>query len=236
MVLERGFLGKSRVKGLTLQTIEEIEKIRKQYHGLGYDCVHAAASVSRVFGRFIDYVQFDTPKKPAFVVVLNMPEEGLKNIHGGMTGLGEKYNGKSFKSVIKGLLTEMGNCDGAIVVDTKGKVMRVGAQLINLDTKKILSDRKKELLIQTNNVNRLLGFGDNVGTRHTSAIVSSQKHPETKVITLSEESGHLRVYEKGRIIASTNDKDRIHELKRASFKYSTINSSPFEKIASLVTI
>ena len=236
MALERGLLGKSRVKGLTLQTVEEIEKLRKQYYGLGYDFVHAAASVSRVFGRYIDYVHFETPKKPAYVIVLNMPEEGMKNVHGGLTGLGEKYNGKLFKSIMKNLLNEMGNCDGAIIVDAHGKVARVGAQLINFDTKKILSDRKKELLLQTENANKLLGFGDDVGTRHTSAIVSSHKHPETKIITLSEESGHLRVYEKGRIIASTNEKDRIHKLKRISFKYSSGRSSPLERIVSLASI
>lgn len=228
----RGILGKSKVKGLPLKTLEEIEKIRKRYYGFGYDCAHAAASVSRVFGRFIDYVQFETPKRPAFLVILDLPEEGLKHVHNGLTGIASKYIGKPFRDVMPQLLEDVGNCDGAIVVDREGKVVRVGAQLINLDTKKVLRKRRSEVLCDDNPC-RLLGFGSEVGTRHTSALVASYQHKNTKVITLSEESGDLRVYEKGRIVASTNPMDKIYGIKRKVIKNI---SSPLDKIVSMVAI
>ena len=87
---------KSSLNGLLLRTVKEIDKKRKQHYGLSYDCKHAAASVSRVFGRFVSYVQFDTPKKPAYLVLLGMPEENLKDTHNGVTGIATKYLGKSF--------------------------------------------------------------------------------------------------------------------------------------------
>jgi hypothetical protein len=231
MNAERGLLGKSKVKGLTLKTVEEIEKIRKRYFGLGYDCAHAAASVSRVFGRFIDYVQFDTPKRPAFIVLLDLPDEGLKNVHNGLAGETVKYIGKPFKNVMTHLLEDVGNCDGAIVVDREGKVVRVGAQLINLDTKKILKDRRREVLCD-DNPTKILGFGNDVGTRHTSALVASYQHKGAKVITLSEETGDLRVYEKGRIIASTNSQDRIYGIKRKVLR----KESALNRIVSMAAI
>jgi hypothetical protein len=211
--MNNSFLGKSRVKGLTLKAVELVDKIKNNNYGLSSDVVHAAASVSRVFGRYVDYVQFETPKKPAYLIILDFPEKNLRYLHGGITGLAEKYNGKKFKDVMKNLLIEMGNCDGAVVVGVDGKVLRVGAQLTKLDTKEILKERRKEYG-NLGSPGRLLGFASDVGTRHTSALVASYQHEGSKVITLSEENGDIRVYEQGRIVASSNANDRIHELKK----------------------
>ncbi|KHO52136.1 MAG: hypothetical protein QT08_C0014G0029 [archaeon GW2011_AR17] len=225
---------KGSSQGLLLRTVKEIDKIRKEHYGLTYDCKHAAASVSRVFGRFVSYVQFDTPKKPAYLVLLGMPEENLKDTHNGVTGMATKYLGKPFARVMPQLLKDIGNCDGAVVVDNAGKVVRVGAQLINLDTRGLLKERKREYGKQENPA-RLLGFSEEVGTRHTSAIVASYKHQGIKVVTLSEETGDIRIYENGRILASTNTKDRVHGKRRLTIKPPE-PSSPLEKIAELATI
>lgn len=223
----------SSMNSLLLKTVKEIDKIRKQHYGLTYDCKHAAASVSRVFGRFVSYVQFDTPKKPAYLVLLGMPEESLKDTHNGVTGLATKYLGKPFAKVMPQLLQDIGNCDGAVIVDNSGKVVRVGAQLINLDTRKLLRERKREY--GKEHPAKLLGFSEDVGTRHTSAIVASYKHADTRIITLSEESGDIRIYENGRILASTNNKDRVHRRKGIAIKEAE-EISPLERIAELTTI
>ena len=227
--MNKEVLGKGRIKGLVLRTFEEVERIKDSNCGLGSDVVNAAASVSRVFGRYVDYVQFETPKKPAYIILLDFPEQKMKNLHGGVTGLAEKYIGKKFKSVMKELLIEMGNCDGAVVVGKDGKILRVGAQLINLDTKKIVKERKNEYG-SLGSPGRLLGFANDIGTRHTTALVASYQHEGSKVLTLSEETGDLRVYEGGRIIASTNENDRVYQLKKAR-KY--MKTSFLGKLAAL---
>lgn len=225
---------KNSMNGLLLRTVKEIDRIRQEHYGLSYDCKHAAASVSRVFGRFVSYVQFDTPKKPAYLVILGMPEEYLKDTHNGVTGLATKYLGKPFTKVMPQLLKDIGNCDGAVIVDNAGKVVRVGAQLINLDTRGLLRERKREYG-KNENPAKLLGFAEEVGTRHTSAIVASYKHAGTRIVTLSEESGDIRIYENGKILASTNFKDRIHRKKGIAIKHHE-EESPLEKIAELATM
>ena len=227
--MNNGILGKKKVKGIALKTIEEIERIKNSNSSLGSDVVSAAASVSRVFGRYVDYVQFETPKKPAYIILLDYPEKKLQYLHGGITGIAKKYVGKKFSVVMKDLLIEMGNCDGAVVVGEDGKVLRVGAQLTKLDTKKILNERKKEYG-DLGSPGRLLGFSNDIGTRHTSALVASYQQEGIKVITLSEETGDLRVYENGRIIASSNENDRIHELK---INKRTAQTSFIGKLAAL---
>ncbi|MBI5797989.1 DNA integrity scanning protein DisA nucleotide-binding domain protein [Candidatus Woesearchaeota archaeon] len=227
----KGFIGKNRLGGLTQKTVEEVAKIRDMNYGISYDCVHAAASVSRIFGRFVNYVQFETPKRPAYLIVLNFPEENLKDTHNGLTGIAMKYVGRPFKAVMPDLLDEMGNCDGAVLVDNKGKILRVGAQLTNLDTRKLLRERKKEFG-NLENPALILGFGVDVGTRHTTALVASHKHEGSKVITLSEESGDIRVYSKGKIISTTNEKDRLEGIRRRSLEV----PSPFERMMAVASI
>ena len=221
-------------KGLLLKTVKEIDHIRRRHYGIGYDIRHAAASASRVVGRFVSYVQFDTPKKPAYLILLGMGEENLKDTHNGSVGIATKYLGKAFTKVMPQLLHDIGNCDGAVVVDQSGKVARVGAQLTNLDTKKLLRERKKEHG-RMENPARLLGFCEEVGTRHTSAIVASYKHQGIQVVTLSEESGDIRVYENGKIIASTNKRDRISGKNKLNTD-PLEPSSPLEIIAELATM
>ncbi len=225
---------RNSMKGLLLRTVKEIDQIRQEHYGLSYDCKHAAASVSRVFGRFVSYVQFDTPKKPAYLVLLGMPEENLKDTHNGVTGIATKYLGKPFAKVMPQLLKDIGNCDGAVVVNNAGKVVRVGAQLINLDTRGLLRERKRELG-KNENPAKLLGFSEEVGTRHTSAIVASYKHKGIRVVTLSEESGDIRIYEDGKILASTNHRDRVNRRKGIAIKQQE-QTSPLEKIAELATM
>ena len=227
-------LKKTSGNRLLFKTLKEIDSIRKQHYGLSYDCMHAAASVSRVFGRFVSYVQFDTPKKPAYLVILGMPEENLRDTHNGKTGLATKYLGKPFTKIMPQLLKDIGNCDGAVIVDDSGKVVRVGAQLINLDTRRLLRERKREYGKHETPA-RLLGFADEVGTRHTSALVASYKHQGIQIITLSEESGDIRVYENGRIVASTNVKDRV-QGKNKIVTSPPESLSPLEKIAELATM
>src|SRR3989338_7188124 len=221
-------------KGLLLKTVKEIDHIRKKHFGLGYDIKHAAASASRVVGRFVSYVQFETPKKPAYLVLLGVPEESLRDTHNGAIGIATKYLGKPFSKVMPQLLEDIGNCDGAVVVDQEGKVARVGAQLTNLDTKKLIRERKKEFG-KMENPALLLGFAGEIGTRHTSAIVASYKHQGIQVVTLSEESGDIRIYENGTIIASTNRRDRITGRPKVTFKEPE-QISPLEKIAELATM
>ncbi len=225
---------KNRRNRLLLKTIKEMDVIRKKNYGLGYDIKHAAASASKVLGRFVSSVQFNTPKKPAYLVLLGMTEEQIKDTHNGETGIATKYLGKHFSKVMPELLKDIGNCDGAVITDEKGKVVRVGAQLTNLDTKKLLKERKRELGKKDNSA-KILGFCDEVGTRHTSAIVASYKHEGVHVITLSEESGDIRIYHQGRIIASTNQKDRIKGKNRLSTK-PLETGSKLEMIAELATM
>lgn len=234
MGLGKGKQNKKVQRRLLLKTVKEVDAIRRRHYGLGYDIKHAAASASRVVGRFVSYVQFDTPKKPAYLILLGVSQESLKDTHNGAIGIATKYLGKPFAKVMPQLLKDIGNCDGAVVVDQEGKVVRVGAQLTNLDTKRILRERKKEYG-KMENPALLLGFCGEVGTRHTSALVASYKHQGIQVVTLSEESGDIRVYESGRIIASTNKKDRI--TGKNTLSTDPIEpSSPLEMIAELATM
>ena len=223
-------VGKSRLNGTILRTVKEIGHIQKQHQSVLTDFVRTASSFSKILGRFIHPAQIETPKKPAYIILLDFPEQYLKYVHGGTTGLAERYTGKPFNKIMPELLKDVGNCDGAIIVDDTGTVVRVGAQLISLDTRKLTKERKKEYG-KNENPSALFGFGSQVGTRHTSALVATHKYPGIKAITLSEESDDVRVYKKGRIIASTHPKDRVHGLKRIPKQRTT---SFFTRLAASV--
>lgn len=228
---QKSLIGKSRLRGTVLRTVKEMEKIQRQHQTVLTDFVRAASSVSKIVGRFIRPAELQTPKKPAYLVLVDFPDRYLKYVHGGTDGIAEKYLGKPFHRVLPGLLREVGNCDGAVIVDNSGTVVRVGAQLIKLDTRKVLKEREKEFG-KAGNPSVILGFGNSVGTRHTSALAATHAYKGVKALTLSEESDDIRVYKLGRIIASTHPQDRIHGLKRAPRRQSASFFTRF--IASVV--
>jgi len=91
--------------------------------------------------------------------------------------------------------------DGAILVNKDGLVLASGVYLDNVHPKqvaKILNPAKAE------DLSSAFGFMKKVHTRHLAAIAASYILKNTTVYVVSEEDRSLRIFERGRIIWSTN--------------------------------
>ena len=89
--------------------------------------------------------------------------------------------------------------DGAILVSPDGIITNSGVYL-EVTPKKLLRD----LDIPNNtDISTKYGFRQNVGTRHLNSIAVSGRMPTTTVFSLSESSGEIRAFEKGKIVYSS---------------------------------
>jgi len=88
------------------------------------------------------------------------------------------------------------NFDGAILIDTRGNIVRSGIIIEGLKPKvianKINPGKFRDLSEQ-------FGFGKKVHSRHLSAITASHIFKGTTVMTVSEETNSFHIFEGGRI-------------------------------------
>lgn len=90
--------------------------------------------------------------------------------------------------------------DGAILIDTKGDIIHSGVILEGLRPRVVAEAVNPG---QFNDLSEQFQFKQKVHSRHLFAIASSYVFESTTVFTVSEETGLLHVFEKGKIIYST---------------------------------
>lgn len=89
--------------------------------------------------------------------------------------------------------------DGAILVDTKGEIVHSGVILEGLRPKTVAESVNPG---KFSDLSEQFNFKQKVHSRHLFAIASSYVFENTTVFTVSEESGTLHIFEKGKIIYS----------------------------------
>jgi len=141
------------------------------------------------------------------------------------TGL--EYNLK-YKDSAYGLLRDAAtNTDGAVLIDSDGKIAATGIYLNGFSLKDVVKERvsrygvKAEYLQDVvnikgpkirRNLSELFGFREKVGTRHINASAVSQILPDVLIYTLSEESidPKIRVFYQGNIVASIYEDEVVN--------------------------
>lgn len=114
------------------------------------------------------------------------------------------YSKKSFKKIAATI-----DFDGAILIDRQGDILHSGVILEGLRPRRVanrISPGTARL-----DLSGRLGFKKKVHTRHLSAIAASYELKGTTVFTVSEETGDVHIFEKGRIIFSTTPGEAIGE-------------------------
>ncbi len=87
--------------------------------------------------------------------------------------------------------------DGAILIDTKGEIVHSGVILEGLRPR-VVADQINPG--KFSDLSEQFNFQQKVHSRHLFAIASSYVFENTTVFTVSEESGSMHVFEKGRIV------------------------------------
>ena len=98
-------------------------------------------------------------------------------------------------------ISETVNFDGAILVDRDGHILRSGAILEGLRPSRLADFLS--LRTQNKDLSSRLGFVQKVHTRHLTAISASYELRGTTTYTVSEETGDVHMFERGKIIFST---------------------------------
>lgn len=103
---------------------------------------------------------------------------------------------------------EITDFDGAILVNSRGEVVASGIYLESMQPKYVA-----ELLYGKGggDLSSQFGFLRKVHARHLASISASYWLPDTTVFTISEEDRSLRIFENGRIIWSSIQKEFSHD-------------------------
>lgn len=110
-----------------------------------------------------------------------------------------RFHRRGFKKIVSTV-----NFDGAILIDPAGNILHSGIVIEGLHPRLLankLSPRSSA------DLSTRLGFRKKVHTRHLSAIAASYIFKGTTVFTVSEETGDIHIFEKGRIIFSTTPEE-----------------------------
>ncbi|MDI6820859.1 MAG: diadenylate cyclase [Patescibacteria group bacterium] len=116
---------------------------------------------------------------------------------------------KSFKETCEAIKKTI-DFDGAILISKDGHILASGVYLENTKPKELVR------IIHPSRVEDLsaaFGFEKKVHTRHLVAIAASFRLKNTTVLVFSEEDGSARIFEKGKIIWSTNKEEIKNILK-----------------------
>jgi len=98
------------------------------------------------------------------------------------------------------------NFDGAILINAAGDVLHSGAMIEDLKPRE--AAEKINPRHNSPDLSSRFGFKQKVHMRHLAAITSSFVFKGTTVFTISEESGHLHMFENGKILYSTIEQER----------------------------
>jgi len=102
-------------------------------------------------------------------------------------------------------IAKTANFDGAILIDSFGKIIHSGAMIEGLRPKVVADKINKGTFPD---LSMQFGFRQKVHMRHLAAITSSYIFKGTTVFTVSEESGHLHIFENGKIVYSTLPREK----------------------------
>lgn len=101
------------------------------------------------------------------------------------------------------------NFDGAILISALGNVLHSGTMIEDLKPKE--AAEKINPHHPSPDLSALFGFKQKVHMRHLAAITSSFIFKGTTVFTVSEETGHLHIFERGKIVYSTVEEERMRK-------------------------
>lgn len=107
---------------------------------------------------------------------------------------------KFYKNSLKKISSTI-NFDGAILIDKNGNILHSGIIIEGLRPRNLAN--KISSLGQEHDLSSRLGFKKKVHSRHLSAIAASNQFKGTTVFTVSEETGDLHIFHKGKILFST---------------------------------
>jgi DNA integrity scanning protein DisA with diadenylate cyclase activity len=110
---------------------------------------------------------------------------------------------RSFKRI-----SQTVNFDGAILVDKRGAIKRSGVILEGLRPRRLAQELYPES--SDHDLSVRFGFKKKVHLRHLSAITASYELRGTTVYTVSEETGDVHIFERGKILFSTLKKEMTH--------------------------
>jgi DNA integrity scanning protein DisA with diadenylate cyclase activity len=91
---------------------------------------------------------------------------------------------------------ETGPYDGAILVSPEGDILHSGIGL-DVRVKKVLEELKAG---EKKSINEVIGYKDNVGSRHSSSFVASYMMHDSLVYVLSEETKRISVFYQGKLV------------------------------------
>ena len=143
-------------------------------------------------------------QRPAYFIILGY--DSSKHSKHVFNGTKHELIDSYITGNLDGILEQLKFRDGAILINCNGKIERVGAWITNINPQKLLKHSGEDIY-------KKLGFAHDIGTRHVSALYSSDIMPETRVYTLSGSSGDIRVYKKGEIIESTIKEELKNNLE-----------------------
>lgn len=134
---------------------------------------------------------------PAYIFVLNFDLSNIEHTKRVFKPNYERISvGKRLDDIkIKKDLQKIAYEDGAIIVDSTGRINCTNAQLVNVNPMDIP-------YIDGKDPYETIGFKTPVNTRHFSAVGASYHMPGCIVYVLGEQ-GHIRRFEKGKISFST---------------------------------
>ncbi len=102
------------------------------------------------------------------------------------------------------ILSRLADFDGAILMTEKGEIIASGIYLEGMQTKRLFGIVSQD---SHQDMSAALGFAKKVHTRHMAGITASYLLRGTTVFVVSEEDGSIRIFENGKIIFSTINKE-----------------------------
>lgn len=175
-----------------------------------------------------DALQEGDHPNPSFLIFLDYSSETpgytrfISNgeyTHKGVIYHGQDFTGNNLYKMLKKLM----HIDGAVLVGEDKRIEKVRAIISTPKLEDTMKDFPGTYYDEGSHY-KTLGFKDPVSTRHISAALGSLYMPQTLAITLSAETGNIRIYNKGRIIHSTvpseiySERAKYVELPEIGFK------------------
>ncbi len=144
----------------------------------------------------------DDEKRPGYLIITKFNHQKKSHTKNLVGGTKHPLVGSIIKDDLPHLLRDtLLYTDGAIIIGKDKVLHRIGARILNNVHPSTIAKRlQKE---EEEDESRMLGFAQEVNTRHVNAIYASWIMKGTTVFTMSAKTGEIRMYKKGKIRYST---------------------------------
>lgn len=223
---------KQTLEGIKNGNLESIENLEMQMGGIE-NIIHKYSSLPKEIEPHILNIKKKHGHHPAYIIVAGIgkyPQFNYFENIGKVNTQGDVIGKSFFDKSIEQKLFDIGKEDGAILLDTEGKIIGYNA-IIRLKTDKLNGLSIKDSLnkeIYTESMRegygpdnpRYYGFRQDVNARHDISLAASFIMPGTVVTSLGEpqlvenkegkqiiQPGHIRRYQYGLITGTTYEKE-----------------------------